>query len=168
MSILLLCWILLGDSLSMDAWTRVILELYCMCTHTKFWTNNWCGLFKVGALKDDGLSWRGCCFLAPSLVRASFLFRSWLLPNLTGLNWGWLEIQKRHRIDRQTENGVRCVGRLDGDTQPSLLLFSVFILRPYSLQLFKTLLLKSSLKPCLKPLSMGSHCPMFVLSLSLA
>jgi hypothetical protein len=29
----------------------------------------------------------------------------------------------------------------------------LYSLRPYSLQFFKTLLLKSSLKPCLKPLS---------------
>jgi hypothetical protein len=45
--------------------------------------------------------WRGCCFLTPSLVGASFLSSSSLLLNLTGANWGLLEIQKRNRIDRQ-------------------------------------------------------------------
>jgi hypothetical protein len=54
--------------------------------------------------------------------------------------------------DRQTESGVRCVGYSGGDAQPSLLLF-FDSLRPYSLQFSKTLLLKSSLKPCLKPFS---------------
>jgi hypothetical protein len=39
-------------------------------------------------------------FFAPSFVRASFLSR-WLLLNLTGLNQGQLEIQKRYKIDRQ-------------------------------------------------------------------
>jgi hypothetical protein len=34
------------------------------------------------------------------------------------------------------------------------------------LQFFKTLLLRSSLKPCLKPLSLDSHSSMFALSLS--
>jgi hypothetical protein len=60
--------------------------------------------------------WRRHCFLSPSLVRASFLSHSWLLPNLTGLNWGPVEIQKRHRIDRQTESGARCAGCSGGDT----------------------------------------------------
>jgi hypothetical protein len=87
---------------------------------------------------------RGCCFLTPSLVRASFISHSWLLLNLTGLNWRWLEIQKIHRIDRQTESGVRCVGHLGAS------FFYLYSLRPYSLQFFKTLLLKSSLKPCLQ------------------
>jgi hypothetical protein len=45
--------------------------------------------------------WRGHCFLTPSLVRVSFLSCSWLLLNLTGLNSGQMEVQKRHRIDRQ-------------------------------------------------------------------
>jgi hypothetical protein len=54
--------------------------------------------------------------------------RSWLLLKLTGANRGWVEIQKRHRIDRQTESRVRCVSRSGEDTQPSLLLFSFFIL----------------------------------------
>jgi hypothetical protein len=44
---------------------------------------------------------RGAGFLAPSLVITSFLSHSWLLLNLTGLNWGQLETQKRHQIDRQ-------------------------------------------------------------------
>jgi hypothetical protein len=70
----------------------------------------------------------GALFSPPSLVGGSFFSGSLLLLNLTGLNWGRLEIQKRHRIDRQTESGVRCVGRSGGDAQPSLLLFSIFIL----------------------------------------
>jgi hypothetical protein len=47
-------------------------------------------------------NWRRHCFFTPSLVRVSFLSHSWLLPNLTGLNWGadW-RFQIRHRIDRQ-------------------------------------------------------------------
>jgi hypothetical protein len=73
-------------------------------------------------------SLEGAFGFSPAFVGASFSSCSWLLLNLTGLNWGQLEIQKRHRIDRQTESGVRCVERLAGDTQPSLLLFSVFIL----------------------------------------
>jgi hypothetical protein len=60
--------------------------------------------------------------------------------------------------DRQTESGVRCVGCSGGDAQPSLLSLSLF---------FKALLLYSSLKPCLKPLSLDSLCPMFSLSCSL-
>jgi hypothetical protein len=41
------------------------------------------------------------CFVTPSLGTVSFVSCSWLLLHLTGLNWGWLEIQKRGRIDRQ-------------------------------------------------------------------
>jgi hypothetical protein len=44
---------------------------------------------------------RGAGFLVPSLVITSFLSHSWLLLNLTGLNWGQLETQKRHWLDRQ-------------------------------------------------------------------
>jgi hypothetical protein len=69
----------------------------------------------------------GAVFSLSPLLEWAFS-HSWLLLNLTGANWEWPEIQKRHRIDRQTESGVRCVGRSGGDTQPSLLLFSIFIL----------------------------------------
>jgi hypothetical protein len=73
---------------------------------------------------------------------------SWLLLNLTGANWGRWEMQKRHRIDRQTESRIRCFGCSGGDTQPSLLLFSLILfillcsflclysLRPYSFIVF--------------------------------
>jgi hypothetical protein len=79
---------------------------------------------EVGAWSEPspGRNCFSCCFVGVSLLSPL------LLLNLTGLNWGQLEIQKRHRIDRQTESGIRYVGRLGGDAQPSLLLFSVFIL----------------------------------------
>jgi hypothetical protein len=49
----------------------------------------------------------GALFFALSLVGTSFLSCSWLLLNLSGLNWRRLEIQKRHRIDRQkVQSGV--------------------------------------------------------------
>jgi hypothetical protein len=85
-----------------------------------------------------------------------------VITELTGLNWEWLEIQKRHSIDRQTESGVECWALKW--RWPTLIASFLYLdsLRPYSLQFFKTLLLKSSLKPCLKPLSLDSLCPMFV------
>jgi hypothetical protein len=54
-------------------------------------------------------------FLAPLLERAFSC--SWLLLNLTGANWGRLEMQKGQRVERQTESGIRCVGRSGGDAQ---------------------------------------------------
>jgi hypothetical protein len=92
----------------------------------------------------------GCCSLAPSLVRASFLSHSLLLLNLTG---AFQDSEKTQ--DRQTDSGIRCVVHSAGDSQPSLFLFLYLdSLRPCSLQFFK---------PCLKPLSLGSLCPMFAL-----
>jgi hypothetical protein len=110
--------------------------------------------------------WRGRWFLAPSLLRVSFLSRSWLLLNLTGLNWGWLEVQKRHKIDRKWGQVCCALGWSRATLIASFLY--LYPLRSYSLQFFKTLLLKSSLKPCLQLLSWDSHCPMISLSLSLA
>jgi hypothetical protein len=63
---------------------------------------------------------------------------SWLLLNLTGLNWAVTGDAEKTQ-DRQTESGVRCVGHSGGDTQPycffsplffsfTLLLFSIFLL----------------------------------------
>jgi hypothetical protein len=64
-----------------------------------------------------------------------------LLLNVTGQQ---CEIQKRHRISRRTDSGIRCAGTLDGNAQCSLLLFSIILfiysssflylysLRPYS------------------------------------
>jgi hypothetical protein len=74
-----------------------------------------------------------------------------LLRGSDGLNWGQLEIQKRHRIERKW--GQVCW--VPGWRSPTLIASFLYLysLRPYSLQFFKTLLLKSSLKPCLKPLS---------------
>jgi hypothetical protein len=76
----------------------------------------------------QAVAWRGC-YVSCSLPCWSEVFSltPWWLLDLTGLNWGWLEIQKRHRIDRQ-KFGVRCIVRLTGDVQPSLLLFSILIL----------------------------------------
>jgi hypothetical protein len=67
---------------------------------------------------------KGAFVFPPSFVRVNFL----LLLVITEPNWGRLDIQKRDRTDRQTESGIRCVGHSGGDTQPSLLLFSIFIL----------------------------------------
>jgi hypothetical protein len=57
-------------------------------------------LWRVGLLEPG--SGEGAVFLFPSLLQRAFF-----LANLTGLNWGRLEIQKRHRVDRQTDTGVR-------------------------------------------------------------
>jgi hypothetical protein len=88
----------------------IILEYYRIFYILTCCIINWRELFSLLSLSE----WAFSC---------SFLF-----VNLTGTNCGWLEIQKRHRIDRETESGIRCLGHLDGDSQPSLLLFSIFIL----------------------------------------
>jgi hypothetical protein len=74
---------------------------------------------------------KGALFLMlPPLLERHFLSHS---LDLTGLNWGQLEIQKRYRIDRQ-KVGVRGVVHLAGETQPLLFLF-------FYLDFFKALLL---------------------------
>jgi hypothetical protein len=97
------------------------------------------------------LTCRGYCFFAPSFVSESFFSHSWLLLNLTGLNWGQLEISEKTQ-DRQTDRkwGQECWAL--GWRCPTLIAFLYLdSLRPCSLQFFKTLLLKSSLKPCRIP-----------------
>jgi hypothetical protein len=57
-------------------------------------------------------------FLSP-LERA--FSHSWLLLNLTGAELGATGDAGKTQ-DRQTENGIRCVGSSGGDAQPSLFL----------------------------------------------
>jgi hypothetical protein len=84
------------------------------------------------------------------------LLRLWtelfLTPNLTGTNWWQLEMEKRHRIDRQTESWgqVCCLLRWRHTTLIACFLYhSLHLLCFLSLSLFfKGLLLFSSLKPC--------------------
>jgi hypothetical protein len=73
---------------------------------------------------------------APSLAGASFLSGSLVITR---------DFRKRLKIDRQ-KVGVRCVVRLAGDAQPSLLLFSILI---------QGLTPCSSLKPCSLSLSLA-------------
>jgi hypothetical protein len=76
----------------------------------------------------------------------------WLLLNLTGANWGPLEIKKRQ--DRQTDrkwDQVCWVLRWRHTTLIASFL-CLYSFRSCSLHFFKTLPLKPSLKPCLKPL----------------
>jgi hypothetical protein len=82
-------------------------------------------------------TWRELFSLTPLLERDFSC--SLLLLSLTGATWWRLEMQKGHRIDRQTESGIKCVGHSGGDTQPLLLLFSIF---------FNALHLYGSIKPC--------------------
>jgi hypothetical protein len=75
--------------------------------------------FEFSNLKGPG---GGAVFLLPPLFEQAF---SPLVITEVGLTG-------RHRIDRQTESGVRCVERLGGDAQPLLVLF----LYPYFIYLF--------------------------------
>jgi hypothetical protein len=88
----------------------------------------------------------------PYPLEQAFSLGPLLLLNLTGPNWGWLEMQKGHRINRQTESwgqvcwvlGWRCTTLI-----ASFFYYSLHLLCFLSLSLFfKTLLLYSSLKLC--------------------
>jgi hypothetical protein len=71
-----------------------------------------------------------------------------VLLNLTGLNWGWREMQKGLTIEDKA--GARGAGHSVGDS-PSLIAFFLLsiLLWFFSLYLFfKALLIYNSLKPC--------------------
>jgi hypothetical protein len=104
-----------------------LVPLACMVQHGGIYL--WVGRIEVTddkGKKRNVLAFFGMSFFLFPLLERAFSC-SWLLLNLTGTNWGHLEIQKRHRINSQTENGIRCVGHLGGDTQLSLLLFSIIL-----------------------------------------
>jgi hypothetical protein len=112
-------------------------------------------LMPVILATEDGVSFFSCSF-----VGASFLS----LLVITEPNWGltggdWRCRKKKGQTDRQ-KVGSGVLGAWM-ETHNSHCFFSLSLF-------FKALLLYSSLKSCLKPLSLDSLCPMFFLSCSLA
>jgi hypothetical protein len=90
---------------------------------------------------------KGALFLAlPPLLERTFSLAPWLLLDLTGLNWGRLEILEKTQ-DRQTESwGHVCCMLGWSCTTLIASFFYLDYLRPYSLQFFKTLLKTSFLR----------------------
>jgi hypothetical protein len=97
--------------------------------------------------------------LLPLLERA-FSLAPWLLLDLTGLNWGQLEILEKTQ-DRQTESWgqVFCMLGRRCTTLIASFLYLDF-LRPYLLQFFKTLLKTSLLR-----LALSHVCSQLIFSL---
>jgi hypothetical protein len=75
-----------------------------------------------------------------------FSLAPWLLLDLTGLNWGQMEIYRRYRVDRQRNLGLDVLYTQLEMHNLHCFFFSLDFLRPFSLQFFKTLLKTSFLR----------------------